>query len=405
MAKRRFTAMLAALALAAAGAAVLVPATTAGATDVGDEAAFRLAFANDTQVDLTADITLTCPGGTAFRTGTNGAVTVNGHGFTIRQTCLDDNSVLEVEGESGDSLTLVDVTIAGGFTDHGGAGVFMDGSGNLTIVDSTVTENNVCEGDGGGGVQMESDGLLTILRSTFTGNHADDIGGAALVAGDGNLAVLNSTITGNSSNGEGGALATSGEGDATIAYSTITSNSISPVECPFNDGALDAGGVDPKAPDGDVAPTEGEVAPAQTLAANLHINGTLEIFGTVVAQPIGAPNCDTLTVVSDGYNWTDDDPAAGITCGFTGTGDTQSNGASPGLGALAGNGGPTATLLPVTGSPLLDAIPLAACQTAPLATGVDNDQRSLPRPGISTPGCDIGAVEVQGLAIAPRFTG
>jgi hypothetical protein len=36
------------------------------------------------------------------------------------------------------------------------------------------------------------------------------------------------------------------------------------------------------------------------------------------------------------------------------------------LGALANNGGPTQTRLPLTGSPLIDAIPNAAGQTAPL---------------------------------------
>ena len=86
----------------------------------------------------------------------------------------------------------------------------------------------------------------------------------------------------------------------------------------------------------------------------------------------------------------------------------------PKLAALANNGGPTPTRLPLAGSPLIDAIPLASCQ-ADGATGITTDQRSLPRP--SGPGCDIGAVEVQptdliatpvpaaAVAIAPTFTG
>ena len=56
------------------------------------------------------------------------------------------------------------------------------------------------------------------------------------------------------------------------------------------------------------------------------------------------------------------------------------------LGALADNGGPTETMLPQPGSPLIDAIqPISECQ-------VDVDQRGVDRPQIK--GCDTGAVEV-----------
>ena len=87
------------------------------------------------------------------------------------------------------------------------------------------------------------------------------------------------------------------------------------------------------------------------------------------------------------------------------------------VGALANNGGPTPTLLPLTGSPLIDAIPAAACQSGS-AAGITTDQRGLPRPGVGIgtgPNCDIGAVELQGtpaptpaptpIAIQPAFTG
>ena len=76
----------------------------------------------------------------------------------------------------------------------------------------------------------------------------------------------------------------------------------------------------------------------------------------------------------------------------------------PVLGALANNGGPTQTLLPLTGSPLLDAIPPASC-------GAAVDQRGITRP--QGTGCDIGAVEVevvtpapaQAAVVTPKFTG
>jgi hypothetical protein len=89
-----------------------------------------------------------------------------------------------------------------------------------------------------------------------------------------------------------------------------------------------------------------------------------------------------LTSTTSTYSWDDDG-----TCDFTGTGD-HSNAGDPMLGALGDNGGPTETMLPETGSPLIDAIPLSACEP-----GITTDQRALARP--SGAGCDIGAVEVQ----------
>ena len=78
-------------------------------------------------------------------------------------------------------------------------------------------------------------------------------------------------------------------------------------------------------------------------------------------------------------------------------------GLDPLLGPLAANGGIAATRIPLPGSPLLDAIPAAACQTGP-AAGITTDERGLPRPALG--GCDVGAVEVQPEPVPePTFTG
>jgi hypothetical protein len=60
-------------------------------------------------------------------------------------------------------------------------------------------------------------------------------------------------------------------------------------------------------------------------------------------------------------------------------------------------------------SPVIDAIPAAACQTG-IAAGITTDQRGVDRPQLV--GCDIGAVEVtqqdlqvEAAVIQPRFTG
>lgn len=110
-------------------------------------------------------------------------------------------------------------------------------------------------------------------------------------------------------------------------------------------------------------------------------------FGSVVA--LGNCFLNGTTTSSNEFNYSDNN-----SCGFTNTaqGDQQ-NAANPGLGALADNGGPTQTRLPQPGSPLINAIPTASCQTDG-ASGVTTDQRGVTRP-LGT-GCDIGSVEQEG---------
>src|SRR5690606_11601072 len=83
------------------------------------------------------------------------------------------------------------------------------------------------------------------------------------------------------------------------------------------------------------------------------------------------------TTSSGGTNFTDD-----ASCGLTGPTDILGEDAM--LGALADNGGATATRLPAPGSPLIDAVPVSECSE-------DRDQRDVARP--IGPACDIGAVE------------
>src|SRR5262249_10186009 len=90
--------------------------------------------------------------------------------------------------------------------------------------------------------------------------------------------------------------------------------------------------------------------------------------------------CSAQTLTSDGYNFDDDG-----TCGFNQSTD-QSNAGNPLLGALGDNGGPTPTMLPQSGSPLLDKIPPPSCSEP-------TDPRGVTRP--QGPQRDIGAVEVE----------
>jgi hypothetical protein len=96
-----------------------------------------------------------------------------------------------------------------------------------------------------------------------------------------------------------------------------------------------------------------------------------------------------------GYNISDDN-----SCDFTATG--SQNNTNPMLGAFGNNGGPTQTIALLSGSPAIDAIPLADCtdQASP-PNRIITDQRGALRPDAGELLCDIGAYEVQDLAEQP----
>jgi hypothetical protein len=362
------------------GATAVVTAAPASAATVTTEAELRAAFAADTTVDLAADITLTdCTagdGGSVLRPDTNtDPVTLDGHGFTITQTCASNVIVQNATAP----FTVRNVTVTGGNTDGSGGGVFS--LGDLTIEDSVLTGNRA-DGAGGGAV---TDGTLVVRRTSAVGN-STGLGGGGLQgnldvtvidsnvseninggiatspAADAQLTVVNTTVHHNTLAGLGGGVFSGG--DATLVYVTITDNS------------------------------------ANQAFASVDV-GTLSSFGTVVTNSQGDGNCLVAPdSVSLGYNFSDDD-----TCGFTAPTDRQ-NAGSPQLGPLASNGGPTQSQLPLAGSPLLDAIPADACPA-----DVTTDQRGVVRPQAGL--CDIGSVEVEAatpvpltpIVVTPRFTG
>jgi predicted outer membrane repeat protein len=366
-----------AVSVAGAAAALLTaPSVASATTSVGTEAALRTAFGdpNETHIDLTADITLsaTCPDGAVARTGTN-PITVDGHGFSVTQTCTTGVSAV-FSNPDGGALTFQNITISGGHSTGNGGAIFTQG-GDVTVVNSTI-ENSTSASNGGG---IAADvATVTLTDSTVSGNSSTSpnsgVGGGILA----NVVhATNSTVTGNSAAGSGGGIFA---GEDTLVYSDVVGNT---------------------APRG----------------ANLDVESsdTLESFASVVASPAGGGgNCyfgNGESTDSHGYNWDDDG-----SCGFgAGPGD-RSDAGSPMLGALADNGGDTATLLPQTGSGLVDAVPNAAC-TADGASGITTDQRGSARPSPTGGACDIGAVEVAvvppppapaapaPLAVTPTFTG
>jgi predicted outer membrane repeat protein len=432
----------------------------------------------------------------------DGAVTIQGNGATIEQTCPD--RVLYTQS----AITLENVTVTGGDVDGSGGGLLQDSTepvtltgatftgngatgsgggiataGDLSVNGSTISDNST--GDDGGGIKVFTDaGTTTIDGSAITGNHADGWGGgfeqqgaaaapASVVDGRYTLNVSNSVVSGNSAASDGGAgLDTEDPADITVLASTLRGNhggwggaigtfgddttlhvgasTLSGNTSDDSGGAVQmasgaieaaAAGLDTavfidstitgntQAVDGAVnvdgsvsfgyvtmtdntSTGESPIKQSSGRGAHAAVGGatnaanvtalTFASFGSVVSQPLGGPNCEIIDApTSDaGYNFSDD-----TSCGFTAATSKVATPNDPVLGALVNNGGPTDTLLPLAGSPLLDAIPTSVCSDV----GVDLDQRGVSRPQGS--GCDIGAVEVEVVApspaviVTPRFTG
>lgn len=378
----------------AAGSMLVGLASPAAAVTVSNEAELKAAFSTDTQIDLQADIVLTdCTGGGAVEraAAVTDPVTVDGHGHTILQTCVDNVFLQDGSG----LFTVKNLTITGGRATGNGGGVFA--AGPLTVQNTTISGNRANAAGGG----IASQGLITVTSSTIDSNVSSGVGGGVSIGPDSPGATFtNSTV----SNNIGGGIATvpnAQQASVTAVNSTITGNT--------NGGSSLGSGIFSGG-----STTLVYTTVARNVAGNFGNIDTarLESFGSVVAESQGTGNCLAATT-SHGYNYSDDN-----LCGFTDPTDHE-NAPPPQLGPLAANGGPTPTLLPESGSPLIDAIPIGSCQ-ADGAGGITNDQRGVTRP--QGTGCDIGAVEVEvvvppvppvpptpvpptPVAVVPRFTG
>jgi hypothetical protein len=384
---KRMSGALCALALVS-GAFVALVAAPAGAVTVTTEAELRTAFGADDSIVLANDITLTCAGGSTLERNLSSTLVLDGAGFTLTQSCAGVRTLHQ--GGTGDldlrNLTINGAVIANGISDTGGGLV-------------SLTNSAIHNGLGGTGAAINAE-HVSLTDSTLSGNHADDFGGAVNVD---DITLVRSTVSGNTSDGRAGGIAAA---EVTLINSTVNGN-IARGSAEGPKGAGSGGGLYAFTVNLVYSTVDGNGA---ANGSNIYAETAINSFGSAVTTALGSPDCaGGATTNSSGYN-----VEGGVACNFTGTGDRQNIGL-PGLGALGENGGPTATMLPQAGSPLLDAIPPANCQ-ADGAAGVTTDQRGITRPqGV---GCDIGSVEVEAssipltpltpvtpIAASPRFTG
>jgi len=274
----------------------------------------------------------------------------------------------------GGTLTVTGSTFSGNQAGEGGAIDNADGfGGTVTVSGSTFTGNQAS--DNGGAIDNADEGgsgTVTVSDSTFAGNTASD--GGAIDNGDfyggGTLTVSDSTFTGNTAVSDGGAIDNGdhgGGGTLTVSDSTFTGNTASGYGGTIDDA--DNGG-----------------------------SGTVSVAADIFGGSCG---------VSAGGSWADAGYNAGTdgSCENGGTADSTALTPSE-LGPLAGNGGPTQTVLPLAGNPALGIVPASTSVMlggASVALCPVTDQRGV----ASAPGaaCDAGAVQVPASAGRPAVTG
>ena len=95
---------------------------------------------------------------------------INGPGAD-KLTVSGNNTSRIFQVESGETVRISGLTIAGGHVDSGNGGG-IENFGTLTVSDSVVAGNSA---QLGGGLENEIGGTATVLDSTFTGNSATGI--------------------------------------------------------------------------------------------------------------------------------------------------------------------------------------------------------------------------------------
>ena len=241
----------------------------------------------------------------------------------------------------------------------------------------TISNGNVSSSEQGGGIRNA--GNLRLWQVAVARNQTPGTGGG--IFNSGTLTVEDSTIFANAAGAGGGGIAS--PGPLAVRNSTITRNSVLA-------GVGHAGGLQ----FGSTTTLENSTIAANSgpAAANVGaVSGTLTVASSIVSDPLdGGVNCIVLppggVVVSQGYNLD-----SANSCGFNHGRDLRNT--DPLLDPLADNGGPTETMQPRAGSPIID--------QGKAAAGMTTDQRGSERPvdvaNFPNPpggdGSDIGAFE------------
>lgn len=310
--------------------------------------------------DTTAAIDhLTITNGVA---GTGGGI-YNVGDLSLADVELSNNTATATAGgaiRNFGTLVLNRVIVTDSEAVRNGGGISNEDGASLTIIDSTISENQVTTSPySGGGIYNSSSGSVIIQNTTLSGNSAPVGGG---LFNNGSAMLTNVTLSGNSASttltAGGGAIFNNGYVPAQLWLWNVTI----------------AGNT-------------------STIPAALVNSGSIEVMAhTIVADNTGGDciNSGSISGANEHHNLGGDG-----TCASDGlmTDPSDQTSTDPKLLALADNGGPTMTMALDASSPAIDAGGTCMSGGSPLLT----DQRGWPRTvdgdvnGTAT--CDIGAFE------------
>jgi hypothetical protein len=396
------------------------------------------------------------PEGSMSGAGGNAEGAVSATSVTISGSTLSGNDA--TGGNGGQTVAAGVVPGAGGSAS--GGGLFAK---SMSISSSTFSGNHVTGGAGGdatgtglrGGLAGAANGggilvfsnpsvisLSTVISNTATtgasGTASGGQGFGAPAAGggiaDGNTSdpgdspgapltitgttIANNTVTAagnvagqaNPSDAYGGGVAATVGATATIVNSTVFGNEVSaPAAGNAHGGGFDTEDADSSitlASDTIVGNQASASTAADTFGGSLGSGSsaavTVEDSIVTGAGAAATHSCQTDggTLTDGGHNLEDDSTA---TCGFSAT-NHDLVGANPELPAVLGsNGGPTQTLAPEPGSPVIRAGGACTDPTLSPAGSLGTDQRGDRR----LTSCDIGAFQTEPIAVtgAPSVSG
>ena len=226
---------------------------------------------------------------------------------------LDDNSrVLNFSGETGD-LTLTGLTLTGGRTTgdnafiadlgraettHSGGGIHFNSSGDLTLIDSTVSGNSLGGRNSYGGGVSTVFGSVSLLNSTVSENSTSGISGrgGGISTESGNVSLNGSSVVNNGTSGE----AASGGGISTFFGNVSLSNSIVNGNSTSGPGGLTSGGGGIHNLRGSVSLTDSAVSGNSTLGNVSSGGGIFAISGNVTLHNSTVIGNSTSGAQSDG---------------------------------------------------------------------------------------------------------
>ena len=261
----------------------------------------------------------------------------NGGGlFVAGETTISDSTIRNNRAESfagglgaADDLTLLRTTVSGNASLQGGAGGVGSSAGDVSIVDSTLSDNMAAT-DGGG---LSHTASATLLNTTLHGNTAGHNGGG-IHSHSGSLFVYSGTVTGNTATGDGASFGLGGGiyavNGASLTNAIVLGNSAGNGAPELSGALTDNGGTITSGTPGDVfaalSGVGGALAdnggPVQTVAlkadnANPAIDQGVAIDEAIIGRDVNGDGDTTDAITTDARGESQVDAAGATNNGLT----------------------------------------------------------------------------------------